>query len=484
MNKLITAIENETNVAYTDNAAKSLRTSKSDVLDFFALGGAMRKRSEDDINKMFSLAYAEDKLLALKTAAYLRDIRGGQGERRTFRTILKFMGQNYPKVVRKNLQAFVDYGRWDDLFVLFGTELETDVLKMIEDQFNKDIVSNEGISLLGKWLPSENTSSKVTKERARKVREYLELTPRQYRKHLSALREKLRIVERDMCAKNWENINYETVPSRASLIYRKAFGKHDADRYSQYLTDVENGAKEIKATTLYPYDIVERALRMSYGDGQDRTLDAQWKALPDYCKDNPNPKGLVVADVSGSMSGRPITISISLAIYLAERNKGVFQNTFITFSAAPELQKIKGDTIVDKCRNLSQAHWDMNTDVQAVFNLILNTALKNKIKQSDMPDCLYIISDMQFDQACSNNDKTNFQVVAEKYKNSGYKMPKLVFWNVNAFNTELPVSKDEINTVLVSGASPTIFKTVLSGTTPYEVMLSTLNQERYSKLAI
>lgn len=481
MNTLINAIENETNVTLTENLAITPKTTKSDLLDFFANGAALRNKNNEEVERFFSLAFSEDKLLALKCLCYIRDIRGGQGERKTFRTLLNYLGRNYPELTKKNLKNFIEYGRWDDLYSLLNTPTEEDVLKLIKTQLNKDIKAEEdNLSLLAKWLPSSNTSSNETRKQAYKTRSFLGLTEKEYRLTLSSLRKKIDIVERKMCSQKWNKINYSSVPSRATLIYRKAFAKHDSERYSKWQSDVEKGKKEIKASTLYPYDIVERAFS---ADNTDKTLDLQWKALPDYCENSPNKNGIVVADVSGSMSGRPMSVSISLAMYFAEKNKGAFKDYFITFTTSPELVKVKGDTIVEKVKNLQNANWGGNTNIQAVFDLILNTAIKNSVKQNEMPNVIYIVSDMQFDQATTSNSQSNFEVIKQKYQNNGYKMPKLVFWNVRA-SSGFPVIKDEINTVLVSGCSPVIFKTVLSGENPYQVMINTLNQKRYSLVKI
>mgnify|MGYP003667956653 CR=1 FL=1 len=479
MSKLLSAIEDETNVAFTENGALSNATTKSNVLNFFALGGAMRAREDSEIESMFSLALAEDELLALKTLFYLRDIRGGQGERRTFRVIINFLARVHPEVLRQNLDHIVEYGRWDDMLTLLDTPLEQEVLERFATQLGADLKSKTP-SLLAKWLPSVNASSAATKRYAHKVMNHIEWTSKTYRKNLSHLRSLLDVVEKKTCANQWSEINYEHVPSRAGLMYSKAFSKHDATRYVKYLEDVKKGDKKINASTLYPYDIVEKCLE---GNAPDN-VDVLWNALPDYCADNPSTNGIVVADVSGSMHGRPMAVSVSLAMYFAERNEGLFKDSFITFSESPSIQKVQGHDIQAKVRNLEQTAWGFNTDLQAVFNLVLNTAVKNKMAKAEMPNVIYIISDMQFDQACSNNEKSNFAVVKDKYEGAGYKMPKLVFWNVNATANEVPVTKDEINTVLVSGCSPVIFKTVMSGTSPYKVMLSTLNQERYSVVTV
>lgn len=476
---------NTSNLTLTDNGAISNRSSKSAVLDFFGLGGAVRQRPEADLISMFSAAFNEDKLLASKCLFYFRDVRGGQGERRLFRVLLKWMAQNHPDVVRVNLANVSFFGRWDDLYTLFGTPLEDDVLSFLKNQLNADIKADQP-TLAGKWISSINTSSAATRAEANKLAKYLGWTPKKYRKTLSKLRAKLKVIERVMCQGEWGAINYEHVPSRAAMIYRNAFKKHDEKRYADFLGKVEKGEAKINASTLYPYDLVGIA-----GRSEDRTVDAQWKALPDYCADNPQ-NTLVVCDVSGSMGGvgsagpAPINIAISLALYFGERIKGKFENHFLTFSQAPTLQEIRGKTLHEKVQNLGRAHWDGNTNVQAAFELILREAKAGKVPQKEMPDRIMIVSDMQFDVAVADNSLTNFQAIEAKYKASGYKMPQLVFWNVNAFNQDVPVQRDQKGTILVSGASPAVFATFMSGkeVTPYDQMVEALGSERYSIVTI
>ena len=301
---------------------------------------------------------------------------------------------------------------------------------------------------------------------------------------LSEKRAQLDIVERKMSAGLWGEIKFEAIPSKASLLYRKAFKRRDGDRYSEYLTKVEKGEAKINTAVTFPYEIVRQYLNR--GEDNDRTLNVAWDNLPDYIPEGES--GLVVADVSGSMSSNeslPLAVSISLAMYMAERNKDpAFKNRFITFSAEPELVKIQGKNLFEKVDNLNRAQWDMNTDLQAVFNLVLNTAVKNSVPQKDMPSRLFIISDMEFDCACS--DKTNFEVIKRKYAAAGYEMPTLVFWNVDAKSDQSPVKMDEKGTMLVSGCSPTLFKNVMLSkvTTPYEMMLEVLSQDRYVRVSI
>lgn len=464
-------MQKEVNKTFTENDALTYKSTQSKVLDFFSMGGALRTRTPEEIEKFLSQALAEDKLLAIKCLFYLRDVRGGQGERRTFREALKILSNTYPQDAQKLLPLIPEFGRWDDLFYLNNV----DISKLISKQIKEDIKSDHP-SLISKWLPSENSKSKKTKELARKVRSYLGYSSKRYRTLLTYLRTKIKIIEAKMSSNKWNKIDYESVPSKSAMIYKDAFKKHDQERYEKYLESVAKGKKKINTSTLFPYEIVRQARKED-----NETLNALWKNLPDYTKGND--KALVVADVSGSMNhsnnGLPMNISISLAMYFAERNKGIFNNKFITFSARPELQNIKGNTLNQKIRNLEEAHWDMNTDVQAVFDLILDTAVENQVKKEDMPKTIYIISDMEFDQATRDNQKTNFEIIKQKYKEAKYDIPILVFWNVDSRQNNVPITQNEKGVILVSGASPTIFKMVMERKTPYEFMLSVLNSKRY-----
>lgn len=503
-NKLLEGLKDEENITLTENLAKTYKSTKSDVLDFFSMGGALRTRDESQINSLFSKAFAEDKLLALKALFYLRDIRGGQGERRTFKSILNFLGDNHPHYIIKNIEHIPFYGRWDDTYALKGTRSEQVMADFLFDQFDLDMLilkkDKGAVSLLGKWLPSENTSSKKTKKLARFLRHKWGLSSKEYRKALSALRKRIDIVERYMCSNEWKAIDYAKVPSRAAFIYRRAFKLHDPEGYEDFLNAVEKGEKEIKAATLYPYDIVRAiATKQKY----DRTLDLQWKNQTDWL-DGRQENSIVVCDTSGSMgtfgshgyrSPEPIYISVGLAMYFAERNTGPFHNHFITFSAQPHLQEIKGMNIYEKLMNLSRAHWDMNTNIQAVFDLILKTAIANKVSQDEMVKKIYIISDMEFDAAQGygsysyrsyRGQKTNFEMIRKKYEMAGYELPLLVFWNVDSRQNNVPVTANEDGVLLVSGSSPSIFKTLMSGKsyTPYDMMLEVLNSARYDRIQI
>ena len=346
---------------------------------------------------------------------------------------------------------------------------------------NNKNTNQNSLSLLTKWLMSENASSKQTTEIAKEIRTFLNLSSREYRKLLSFGRKELDVVERKMCSNDWDNINYKGVPSKAALNYKDAFNKHDGVRYQQYIADVAAGKTTINAATLYHYDIVEKC----FADDDSKTLDVLWNSLPNYME-GVDSNGITVADVSGSMSGRPMAVSISLAMYISERNNGAFKDRFITFSDNPTLQKVVGNNIREKVSNLQRADWGMSTDLESVFNLILDTAKEHNIPANELPSTIYIVSDMEFNIACHNPNATLFETIKEKYEQAKYKCPDLVFWNVNARNTQSPIKFDERGTCLVSGCSPSILKSLLSGNivSPEQVMLDTINVKRYDVIKV
>lgn len=478
MNTLINAIENKQNLTTTENGAVTLKSSLKATVDFFALGGSLRTASDDTVIQLFSKAFAEDPFVAMKVLFFIRDARGGSGERKTFRTCFAWLAKEYPNVAMKNLDNVVEFGRWDDLFCIRGTTVwDKYVLPMIWSEWLK----KENTSLMYKWLPSENASSKLTKKIATEIRMGLGLTSREYRKKLSAKRAELDVVERKMCSKNWDQINYKGVPSKAALNYKGAFEKHDGVRYAQFIADVKAGKTTINAGTLYPYDIVEKC----FVADDSATLDVLWNALPNYMEGDAS-NGIVVADVSGSMSGRPMAVSISLAMYISERNKGAFKDRFITFSENPTLQKVIGNNIREKVSNLQRADWGMSTNLESVFNLILDTAKEHNIPASELPSKIYIVSDMEMNQACHHPDQTTFANINSLYKQAGYESPELIFWNVNARNIQSPIKFDEKGTCLVSGCSPSILTSLLSGniTSPEQIMLDTINVKRYDTVVV
>lgn len=478
----INSLKNELNTTVTENGAKAYSSTMNKCLDLFGKIAACRKDLQM-AHKHFASAYAEHPETALRILFWSRDIRGGQGERSVFRHILQYLANDNPNVASKLVSIIPEYGRWDDLMVLENTPVWNNVLDVIKHQLRKDIEdqkANNSISLLSKWLPSINASSKDSKRLGRKIAYYLGLSEKEYRKTLTVLRNHLKIVETPMCANEWSNINYSAVPSRAAFMYRKAFANHDSVRYNQYLNDVKNGKAKINSSTLYPYDIVNQYLYK--GASNDKTIDLQWEALPNYMEGKKF-NGLVVADVSGSMLGDPMAVSISLAMYIAERNESsVWKNKFITFSQEPKLQEVVGNSIGARIRNLSNADWGYNTDLMKVFKVILNAAKNNNVAPEDMPQSLIIVSDMQFDSACESNGRTNFEQIKKLYNQSGYELPQLVFWNVRSA-ANVPIKYDDNGTCLVSGCSPSNLRTVLGeNINPIDVMMETVYSNRYNPI--
>jgi hypothetical protein len=483
-------LKKQQNYKQTENLAKTHASTLDPVLDFYSLGGALRNRNKEDVISLFSKAFNDDPLLALKCLFYLRDVRGGQGERQTFRRCYEFLGNVYPEVALKNLEHIPFYGRWDDIYCLVDTPLEQKTLEFIGTQLFRDL-HEEHPSLAGKWAKSVNTSSERSCELGRLTAKAMDLNEANYRKLLSTLRKKIGIVERKMCAQEWDKIEYESVPSNAMLLYRNAFKEHDPEGWEEYMNDVEEGTKTIHTATLYPYDILRKCVREN---APTREITTLWDNLPDYTEGREE-NSIVVCDTSGSMTGsywssgervvEPILVAVSLAIYFGERAKGPFHNHFITFSANPTLQEIQGKNLYEKFYNLEDAYWDCNTDLQSVFKLLLSTAIANNTPEEEMIHKIYIISDMEFDQ-CTNPNQTNFEAIQNAYNHYGYNLPQLVFWNVDARQDQAPITVDDTGVFLVSGCSPSIFKNLMESKamSARDLMVEVLEQERYDKITL
>lgn len=474
-NNYLNNLRENTNYTQTENGAKTLESTFSKNLDFFALGGSFRNRNRDDIINLFQNAYNENPETAIKILFYLRDIREGQGERRVFREILNYIG-NFIQLNNYNIFDYiVQYGRYDDLYSFVKTPLEPYVFNYMKQQFEIDM-NEEYPTLLSKWLKSLNSSNQYSKQLAIKTRDYFELSNKDYRQKLSYLRNKLNLIETLLTQKRYDEIDFEKIPSKALLQYRKSFSTNMPEKFVSYLDSVKKGNSKMNTKTLYPYEIIKKVL---YERNYDDTLDVMWNNLPNYCVDNG--RSIAVVDTSGSMSGEPMTVAYSLGMYLAERNPNeTFKNHFITFSNIPKIVKLEGKTIFDRVKSFRPIV--ENTNVQAVFNLLLETAIQNNVPQNEMIETIYIISDMEFDIATRGNEKTNYEVIRQKYLESGYELPTIVFWNVNARNNQVPVRYDENGVVLVSGLSPTIFSQVMSKTTPEQFMFQVL--EKYNNINI
>lgn len=495
---LLNGIRKKLNLTTTENGGVTNKSSLNKVLDFFFMGGSLRRQSEERIISVFKDSFLQDKLLSLKSLFYFRDIRKGQGERKVFRVIMSWLTKHYPDIVIKNVHLFSEFGRWDDIYsVLFiNSDVDNKVKEIIQEQLNEDL-KNDNVSLLGKWLKSINTSSNKSRQLGIKTCKLLGMSKSQYRKTLSKLRKKIDIVERKISNNEWKDINYERVPSQASLKYMNAFKTHDEEGYLQYIDDIKNNKSKINTSTLYPYQIVkplldsiERETEMDSDTKQQH--DNLWNNLPNYYEDENN---MVVVDTSGSMYGSdfgtsipPIYVSVSLGLYMSEKNKGFYKNKFITFSQYPELQEIQGESIYEKIMSIHSSNWGYNTDIERVFDLILNTSLENNLKQEDLPKRLIIISDMEFDSSNNNfNENKSLMVkIKDKFEKHGYELPLLVYWNVDSRNNNVPMTIDERGFQLISGFSPVILEHVIKGEflSAEELMLSVIESDRYKDVTI
>ncbi|MEE3452393.1 DUF2828 family protein [Dialister sp.] len=482
-------MKEEANVTRTENGAKTCHSTLSGCLDFFASAGAMRQAPDAEIRDRFIRAFAENPTLAMKILFYARDIRGGLGERRLFRTILEYLGNNRPDTVRKNLSLIPFYGRYDDLLVLMDTPLFKETSCFLKEQLDSDVKALEGgkenLSLLAKWLPSINTSDPEKVRKARHLARAFGMNEKTYRKTLSALRKRLDVLEPRLCRKDY-TFDYEEVPAKAILKYRAAFRKNDRKRYDRFQDKVENREAFIHTDTLLPYEIIRPLLndyfrRRPTPYEKNRTLEILWNNQKDYAGGQ---NALAVIDGSGSMynGGNPLPAAVaqSLALYFAERNTGSFGNRFITFSETPQLVEIRGNTLAEKLHHISTFNECANTNLKAVFELILNAAVKHHIPQKELPEKLYIISDMEFDDCMEEGDVTNFEYAKKIFREAGCRLPQVIFWNVAGDTRQFPVTLHETGTLLVSGCHPILFRQILEGKTdPYAFMLEIAGGKRY-----
>jgi len=480
MNKFIDSINNRE--ARTANRMKARKTTASSAVDLFYKIGASRGKN---ITPEFSNALATDTDLAIRTALWARDVRGGAGERQLFRDILLYLdSKGQHELLQRVLVKVPELGRWDDMLIDFSPNIRKFAFRMIREALDA------GNGLCAKWMPRKGP-------KAIELRNFLGYTPKQYRKTLVGL---TNVVESKMCAKEWDEINFSHVPSLASSRYRNAF-KRNSDEYRKYVEALVSDDPKVKATVkanasaVYPYDVIKQLniggyyygnRAQSLGIEQKRHIIGQWEALPNFMNDR---KVLPMVDVSGSMfspvtkSGnvRAIDVSVSLGLYCSEKNTGPFKDTFLTFSSSPELLTLKGD-IVDRAAQMNDAEWGMNTNLHAAFEEILATAIRGRVPEKDMPEMVLILSDMQFDH-CTRFDDSAMQMIERKFENAGYQIPQVVFWNINSYDN-VPVKYDKRGVALVSGFSPSIMKAVLTADveefTPEGVMRKTLMVDRYA----
>lgn len=482
--------KNTATTKLTENGAFAYSTTNDVLLDLFAQIGSLRPRSDAEIIMKVADAMAVDPVLTTKMVFHAGNVRGGLGERRTFRIAIKYLAKSYPSIVKANAHLIPHFNRWDSIFVLVGTPCENEMWEIVKEQLTLDMeglmksmtsAKPVGISLLAKWMPTETAHKKETRELAKKAMRKLGMTPRQYRKVLSALRKHLNIVEGLMSAGQWDKVEYPAVPSYAMKNYRNAFARHDAEGFTAYKESLKKGEKKVNASTLFPYDLVHQYWgKWHYVDD---IVEAQWKALPNYVEGENNV--LVMADVSGSMSwysGRPIETSIGLATYFAQHNKGDYHNLYMTFTDRPHFISLDGcGTLASAIKKVQNTDIGYSTNLDKAFDMVLQHALQHNVSPADMPKALVVVSDMEIDPYFRGRNNLDFvQRQKVKFAQHGYQLPKLILWNVEARNDTF-LTKDE-NVVLVSGQSASVFKQLcgdLNGVTAWDFMLKTLNDPMY-----
>ena len=473
----------------TENGAVTHSTSGDELVNFFFTLGALRGADTGRITNVFSKAFFQDNELALKALFYARDVRGGQGERDVFKASLSWLAEHRSELVLINLDNIVKFGRWSDLLSLMGTSIEAEVISF----WAMSIKAKDGLAC--KWAPREKSTHRKV---ATLLRKELDMSPKQYRKWLSA---HTSVVETQMCAQDWDEIQFSSVPSRAMKIYRSAF-ERNSKTFKPWVDSLVKGEVKVNSKTLYPHEIVRDTCSYSITHDQKSLLQAMWEQLPDYF-DGSTRSVLPIIDVSGSMdtpvggygsgnSTKCMDVAVGLGMYCAERTRGPFRGKFVTFHSKPTLINIPNTDFYSRVQDVKRAPWGGTTNFQATFDLILNTAVRNKLSQSDLPDVVLCVSDMEFNVATgsgyySQGQRTNFEVIKRKFKRAGYKVPQLVFWNVQSRSDgNVPVKFDDNGVALVSGFSPSIMKMILSSDelTPRTLMLDTLNSERYATVRV
>lgn len=491
--EVLTEMQNvRDNLKRTENGAVAYKSTMDKVYDMFAFGGAYRMRTDDEVAALYADAYAQSPVLATKCLFYLRDVRGGQGERRFFRVAFKWLIRLHADVARALLPLISEYGRWDDLIeVCYETSLWDEAMTIINAQLIEDL-ENKECSLLAKWMPSANASAKKTKKKAYAIMQSLQLTPRDYRKMLSHLREKINVLECLMSANEWNKIEFDKIPSKAGIVYKNAFARRDIikQKYEDFIISDDT---KVNARTLYPYEIVNRVKHNN--NFIDRAaLDKYWKSLPNYFNGKANSM-MCVCDTSGSMTWgmnnvQPIDVAISLSIYAAEHNEGPFKDCYISFASRPQFIQIKGKDIAEKVQYIKEKNLIDNTNLEAVFDLLRRGCINHKWAPKDMPKTLVIISDMEINHGIDelewrdNNEaiKGLMEQIRDKWIADGLEayFPKLIYWNVNARNNTILDMGPNVS--YVSGCSPVLFEQVVSGKSGYDLMLDKLLSERYERI--
>jgi hypothetical protein len=468
--------------ARTNNGMPTLVSSGNVLVDLFSAIGSSRGK---DLKPQFDAAYALNREKTLKILLWARDIRGGAGERQIVRDLLRHLEDKHPADVEMLIPLIPFFGRWDDLLVFHTAEMRQTAYGLIAEALTDPATS----ALVSKWCPRKG-------KLALELEDFLGLRPmargfhytegkaypgKAYRAMLSSLSN---AVEQQMCAKQWDEIVFDHVPSLAAARYQKAFNRRCLERYKLYKAGLVKGTTKINAGAVYPYDVIK-----SIETGDRDVAKAQWEALPNLLGEQ---NMLAMVDVSGSMLAKAgggnvsnLQVATSLGLYIADKAKGAFKDCFLTFSGSPQIEVLKGD-ILAKYGQMCRSHWTMNTNLMGAFIEILKVAKAHHLDATMMPEILLIISDMEFDQCTSGKDQRAMDSIRDMYETSGYHVPKIVFWNLNARVGNSPVSHRENGTSLISGFSPAIMKSVLKAAeikandfTPESVMEQTIANDRY-----
>ena len=473
----------------TENGAVSLETTGIDCVNlFFKL---CRGINEEQLRKLLEAAWVEEPLDCLKLIFNARDCRGGKGERHIFLLAMKWLSEKDPGVVLANIDVVPEYGRWEDLlgFIEFGDVFADRVAEMFSTQLKLDLeLMKQGkpCSLAAKWAPTEGRKHDRKTHAATLIRSKLKCTPRQYRvRYLTPLRSYLRVVEHYMCAKEWSEIDYSKVPSVAMNKLKKAFAKNDAERFNAWKRALVSGTDpkvKVNASQVFLHDLVRPYMA---GHVKDVVTEKQWEALVE--KGQSLKDSIVLSDVSGSMYGTPMEVSIALGIFISEMVAEPFKNQVITFETSPKFFHLTEESLHGKVNQLKNAPWGGSTNFQAVFDLILKRSLDNEVPPEMMPKRLFVLSDMQFNQAdYGNNFMTNYEVIKMKYSSAGYQMPQIIFWNLRGNTKDFPINALENGTSMISGFSQDLLKAIVNGKdlTPYGTMRSVIDDERYNVLKL
>jgi hypothetical protein len=486
----------DSNMTVTEKGALTYISSLDALVDLFYKG--QRGVHESIALELFKKAYVESPLLTAKMIAYIRDVRGGKGERKLGRFLLNELSKKNKDMFEKNLIHYLaTYGRWDD-GVEFEGDAKKEYVKRVIEQLKKDMgdlaEGKNSISLCAKWIPSENKSMDKKTGIYGDIAKAMNMKKDIFRKKcIAPLRKHLDIVETHLVKKEYDEINYQKVPSRCMFIHGKemnkkkqpnAFYRNDGERFKGYVTSLAKGEAKVNAKDLYPHEIIatyHNGSNVIHTDSVNELTEAQWRVMEEKMKGvGKLGKTLVLSDVSGSMSGLPMTISVALGILISGSiDHAAFKNFIVTFHESPIFYQVMGETLKEKVESVSRAPWGGTTDFFKVFKIILDRATEHKLTEKEMPERIVVISDMQFDVA--ERGKTNFQAIDELYKKHGFKRPQIVFWNVNGRVNEVPVKANIADTALISGYSPDILKAVLNGEslTPKDIMLKALNDSRY-----